>query len=237
MDDRVDVPTISLGARPLARWAAVKAGWIGLVGSALIAAFAVAFVVSKGVAEQKRATPPKAVQSTPVAPQQTYQVSSSQAVYLVRSTLVTVNDANRSGNYSVLHNLATPDFQAKNTPADLAVAFLNLRRRNLDLFALALAPPEFTAAPAIDSQGVLRLTGFFPIQPRQLNFDLFYQVVNGQWRIQGIAIAIPEAPAPEAQLQPPAKPVPTDVSSSFAIAPMTDTGPIAPKADAGSQRP
>jgi hypothetical protein len=45
-------------------------------------------------------------------------VSVEQALYLIRSTLLTLNDANRSGNYTVLRDLATPDFQARNTAAD-----------------------------------------------------------------------------------------------------------------------
>jgi hypothetical protein len=207
-----------------------KASWMGLLGCTLMAALVVAFMVAKGAfAEQKSAAPPKAAPSQQVAPQPTYHVSGEQAVYLVRSTLATVNDANRSGNYSVLHNLATPDFQAKNTPADLAVGFLNLRRRNIDLFALSLTPPEFTAAPAIDPQGALRVTGFFPALPQRLNFDLIYRVVNGQWKLEGIALAMPEAPAPQAQVQPPAKP-----DASLAIAP-TDDAATKPAADAAQK--
>ena len=44
-------------------------------------------------------------------------VSDEQALYLIRSTLSTLSDANRSGNYSVLRDLAAPDFQARNTAA------------------------------------------------------------------------------------------------------------------------
>jgi hypothetical protein len=70
------------------------------------------------------ATPKSAAQ------QQTMPVSTEQALYLVRSTLLTLNDANLSGNYSVLRDLAAPDFQARNTAADLAQTFSDLRRRN-----------------------------------------------------------------------------------------------------------
>jgi len=62
--------------------------------------------------------------------QPTQSISTEQAVYLVRSALLTLNDANRSGNYTVLRDLASPDFQAKNTAADLTQSFADLRRRN-----------------------------------------------------------------------------------------------------------
>jgi hypothetical protein len=58
-----------------------------------------------------------------VPPAQNLPVSVEQAFYLIRSTLLTLNDANRSGNYSVLRDLAAPDFQAKNSAADLADSF------------------------------------------------------------------------------------------------------------------
>jgi hypothetical protein len=117
-----------------------------------------------------------------------------QVLYLIRSTLLTLNDANRSGNYSVLRDLAAPDLQARNTAADLGQIFADLRRRNFDLFAVALIGPQLTAAPALDARKMLRLTGVFPTRPRLINFDLKFQLVSGQWRLFAIAVATPEAP-------------------------------------------
>jgi len=132
-------------------------------------------------------------------------VSIEQALYLIRSTLLTLNDANRSGNYTVLRDLAAPDFQARNTAADLSQSFADLRRRNFDLYGAALLAPQLTAAPALDGEKRLRLTGFFPTRPQQINFDLSFQVVGGQWRLFGISIATPDAPPEQAHV-PPAKP-------------------------------
>ena len=123
------------------------------------------------------------------------QVSVEQALYLIRSTLLTLNDANRSGNYTVLRDLAAPDFQAKNTAADLAQIFSDLRRRNFDLYGAALLAPQLTAAPALDADKRLHLTGIFATRPQQISFDLSFEVVGGQWRLFGIAIATPDAPA------------------------------------------
>jgi hypothetical protein len=129
------------------------------------------------------------------------QVSIEQVLYLIRSTLLTLNDANRSGNYSVLRDLAAPDFQAKNTAADLAVSFTDLRRRNFDLYAAALVAPQLTEAPAIDAGGKLHISGIFPTRPLQIKFDLMFEVSAGQWKLFGIAIATPDAPPLEAQEQ------------------------------------
>lgn len=135
-------------------------------------------------------------------------VSSDQALYLVRATLLTLNDANRSGNYSVLRDLAAPDFQTKNTAADLAQIFSDLRRRNFDLFAAAVLTPQFTAEPSVDASGKLRLTGFFATRPQRISFDLTFQSVNGQWRLFGIAVATPDAPVAQSRLNQPERNTP-----------------------------
>jgi hypothetical protein len=151
------------------------------------------------LAEEARPTAPAP------APQQQQQlpVSLEQALYLIRSTLLSLNDANRTGNYTVLRDLAAPDFQAKNTAADLAQSFSDLRRRNFDLFSVALAAPQLSAAPALDGNGMLRLTGAFPTRPLQINFDLLFQNVGGQWRLFGISVATPQVPPQQPQAEAP----------------------------------
>jgi hypothetical protein len=154
---------------------------------------------ANAIAEEARPTPPAP------APQQQQQlpVSLEQALYLIRSTLLSLNDANRTGNYTVLRDLAAPDFQAKNTAADLAQVFSDLRRRNFDLFSVALAAPQLSAPPALDGSGMLRLTGAFPTRPLQINFDLLFQNVGGQWRLFGISVATPQVPAQQPQAEAP----------------------------------
>src|SRR5215813_2946497 len=67
-----------------------------------------------------RSPSPSDAKSSPAAPEKPAPVSSGQALYLVRSTLLALNDANRTNNYTVLRDLAAPAFQARNTPADLS---------------------------------------------------------------------------------------------------------------------
>lgn len=144
--------------------------------------------------------------SQPVAAQQkpALPVSLEQALYLIRSTLLTLNDANRSGNYTVLRDLASPDFQVKNTAADLAQIFSDLRKRNFDLHAVAISAPQLTVAPRIEQNNMLRLSGYFPTQPLRINFDMLFQNVGGQWRLFGLSVATPQAPAQSDASQAPA---------------------------------
>jgi hypothetical protein len=120
-------------------------------------------------------------------------VSPEQATYLVRAALLTLNDANRSGNYTVLRDLAAPEFQARNNAADLAGAFADLRRRKFDLFAAALLAPVIQPPQLVENGQVLRLTGNFPTRPLRIDFDLLFKNVAGQWRLYGISVATPQA--------------------------------------------
>jgi hypothetical protein len=148
-------------------------------------------------------TPAASPRQTPAAQQPAQAASpmgNDQALYLVRSTLLTLNDANRSGNYTVLRDLAAPDFQAKNTAADLAQSFADLRRRNFDLFAAALIAPQFAAAPALDPGGRVHLSGVFPTRPLQISFDMTFESVGGQWRLFAISVTTPDAPQTRPQM-------------------------------------
>lgn len=145
---------------------------------------------------------PPAKQAAAAKPKAKLPVSLPQALYLIRSTLLTLNDANRSGNYTVLHDLAAPGFQNKNTPADLARIFADLRGRNFDLFAVALMAPKLTAPPQLERNGMLRLTGYFPTQPLQIRFDMLFANVAQHWRLFGISVATPQAPAHQAKTAP-----------------------------------
>lgn len=127
-------------------------------------------------------------------------ISALQARFLVRSILLTVNDANLTGNYSVLRDIAHPALREKNTQADLALAFADLRRQSLDLAAVALLEPEFAQALEIGKQQTLRLKGAYATRPLQIAFDLTFVQAGQSWRVAAISVGL----APPAAQAPPA---------------------------------
>jgi hypothetical protein len=113
--------------------------------------------------------------------------SDEKLLTLIYSTLIALNQANSSGNYTVLRDISAPGFQSANDPARLAQIFADLRGRNLDLSPILLLQPKLVRTPGITANGMLRVSGFFPTRPEQVNFDLLFQAVQGQWRLFGIA--------------------------------------------------
>ena len=140
------------------------------------------------------------------------QIDRNGVLILVRGTLLALDHANKTGNYSVLRDLAAPAFQINN-PARLAEIFAGHRRDNLDLSGVAVIEPQLTVLPQIEANGMMRMAGFFPSVPKQVNFELAFAPVNGQWRLFGISVALgqiaPAAPAePQAAPAAPARPAP-----------------------------
>ena len=107
---------------------------------------------------------------------------------LIRSTVIALNHANLTNNYTVLRDLAAPAFRKANSAARLAKIFADLRKRKLDIGPTLLAPARLTRPAAVDKQGLLRLSGFFPTRPLKVSFDFSYQRVQGRWLLFGVSI-------------------------------------------------
>jgi hypothetical protein len=126
---------------------------------------------------------------------------------LIRWTLTALSQANATGNYSVLRELGSPEFQATNSAAKLAGVFAALREKKVSLAFVAISTPQLTQPPAIDAKGVLRVVGFYAVRPLQVTFDLSFQSVNGGWRHSAISLGAAPPPASSAPA-PPAAPTP-----------------------------
>ena len=130
--------------------------------------------------------------------------SDDKLLILINSALIALNQANATGNYTVLRDMAAPALKRANSPERLAKVFSNLRSRNLDLSPIVLFQPKLYRKPEINQRGMLRITGFFPTSPERVNFDLIFQPVQGKWRLFGIAVNTQKAPPPQAAAPAPA---------------------------------
>lgn len=141
------------------------------------------------------------------------QIDRNGVMILIRETLLALDQANKTGNYTVLRDLGSPEFQG-NTAARLAEIFAQQRKDNIDLSGVAVIDPQLTLLPQIEANGMMHMAGFFPSVPTQVNFELLYAPVGGRWRLFGLSVsfgqAAPQAPQPPAPNPPqsaaPAKP-------------------------------
>jgi hypothetical protein len=144
---------------------------------------------------QTRIVVPPAKDSKPAAPAQKtlptpgFVVPSAEnIVILIRSTLLSLNDAIETGNYTVLRDLAAPSFREANSAGRLYQIFASLAAQRVNLAAVTILAPKLPQPPSIDADGRLHITGFFPGEPVHINFELTFEAVANRWRIFGLSV-------------------------------------------------
>jgi hypothetical protein len=148
----------------------------------------------------RQPAPKQQSQPPPQAPKPA-QIDRNGVLILIRQTLLALDQANKTGNYTVLRDLGSPDFQA-NSAARLAEIFAQQRRDNVDLSGVAVIDPQLTLLPQIEANGMMHMAGFFPSVPTQVNFELAYAPVGGRWRLFALSVSFGQA-APTAPQSPP----------------------------------
>src|SRR5215469_9104144 len=89
-------------------------------------------------------------------------------VILIRTTLLSLNDAMRTGNYTVLRDLASPSFREANSAGRLYQIFSDLTAKHIDLTMVAILGPQLSQMPSIDQNKRLHISGYFAGNPTQL---------------------------------------------------------------------
>jgi hypothetical protein len=69
-----------------------------------------------------------------------------------------------------------------------SLTLFDLRNRGVDLSPILLYQPKLLRRPEISARGLLRITGFFPTSPERIKFDLFFEPVQGRWRLYGLSV-------------------------------------------------
>lgn len=142
--------------------------------SARLLLLAAALTVAGGLAGPARAQAP--------------EVDAARAEFMIKNTLIALNHANITGNYTVLRDLGALRFRANNTAARLAEVFAPLRDEGIDLAPIVLFEPQFAAPIDFDELGRLRFVGQFPTRPLRVLFDLAFESSGNRWALSDIAV-------------------------------------------------
>lgn len=107
---------------------------------------------------------------------------------MVKTTLLTLNDANLTGNYDVMHAKMARAFREKFGPDTLKQAFRTFAGKHIDI--IAATPLVTTHEARIDSSGALMLRGYFDTTPSRLNYALDYAISEGEWKLIAIDVKV-----------------------------------------------
>ena len=153
-------------------------------------------------AQARPAAPARtAAPARPAAPQGLQVPQAAGLVILIRGTVSALNQANLTGNYSVLHALGSDTMRTNTNPQTLAQGFANFRQRGVDLAPALVLNPQLTQ-PAAISGGRLHLVGRFPSQPLSMTFDLWFEMSQNCWKPVQINAGLQAAQPQQGQAQP-----------------------------------
>ena len=109
---------------------------------------------------------------------------------LVKTTLLTFNDANVTGNYEVFHAKLSKPFREQYPVERLARRFQEFNKQHVDFDVIAALKPSYDPAPKVDDDGRLLVKGHFPTEPLRVNFDLAFIPSNSEWKLISINVKI-----------------------------------------------
>lgn len=108
---------------------------------------------------------------------------------LIKSSLMTFNDANLTGNYDVFYQRTATPFREQFKVEQLVAAFSEFRELEIDLTSVttlpAIADEESTVA-----DGVLTMVGHFETTPSQLTYTVRMVPEDNAWRLIGINVKV-----------------------------------------------
>jgi hypothetical protein len=116
---------------------------------------------------------------------------------MVKNALAAVNQANLTGNYTVLRDLGSDEFRRRNSAADLAGTFAGHRQKHYDLSPTLCAAPRFSRPPAVTAAGRLELVGLFETRPEAVHFAVAYQKSAAGWALDAVSVGMAPVEAEE----------------------------------------
>ena len=101
---------------------------------------------------------------------------------LIKTSLLTLNDANLTGNYDVLHAKLAKPFREQFSAEKLKQIFKPFADQKIDYGLIAAKPPVPTSEAVIDTRGALLLRGYFDTKPSRVIYDLAFLPSEGEWK-------------------------------------------------------
>ena len=110
---------------------------------------------------------------------------------MVRDSLLAFNEAVQAKNFGGFykHELATM-FRDQLSLEKFSAAFQPFLEKGYDISDIKKSEPVFDAPAAIDSNGVLSVTGSYPTRPNKVSFKLKYLQEKSAWKLLGINVQV-----------------------------------------------
>jgi hypothetical protein len=113
---------------------------------------------------------------------------------LVKTSLLSFNDANVTGNYTVFHAKLSKPFREQFPPERLERTFRDFSKKHIDFDVIAALKPDYDPPPGVDDTGRLLVKGSFPTEPLRVFFNLEFIPSDGEWKLISINVKVDSPP-------------------------------------------
>lgn len=101
---------------------------------------------------------------------------------LIKTYLLTLNDANITGNYTVLQARLAKPFRDQFDAERLKTVFKSFADKKIDYGIIAAKPPVASSESRIDNRGALILRGYFDTTPSRVSYELDFIPSESEWK-------------------------------------------------------
>lgn len=112
---------------------------------------------------------------------------------LIKASLLTLNDANVTGNYAILHAKLSKPFRDQFSADRLKQSFKEFAEKKADWEAIVAMPPVPTTKSHIDKDGALILRGYFDAGSRHVVYELDFIPSEGEWKASNLSVHVKPA--------------------------------------------
>jgi hypothetical protein len=107
---------------------------------------------------------------------------------LIKSSLLTLNDANDTGNYAVLHAKFSKPVREQFSEERVKQSFKEFADKKVDFKVIVAESPIATRQAHIDDRGALVLRGYFGSSSSRLVYELDFLPSEGEWKPLKLAV-------------------------------------------------
>ena len=109
---------------------------------------------------------------------------------LIKTSILTLNDAIVSGNFAVLHAKLAKPAREEFGPDYIKQVFASFAEQKIDMSAISAAAPIASDAAQIDDRGALLLRGRFDVGRGRLVYELHFLPSEGDWKPINLNISV-----------------------------------------------
>ena len=125
---------------------------------------------------------------------------------LIKTSMLSFNDANVTGNYTVFHAKLSKPFRDQFPPDKLKTVFKSFNDQSIDFDFVVAKEPIADEPAAIDGDGTLKIVGHFDTKPSQVKYNLEFIRSDNEWKLIGINVKVGDGNKPPATPAPAAEP-------------------------------